>query len=126
MMELRVLAVPDCPNVALLDQRLRDVVGVRGDVRIEHQVIDDPAQAARAGMNGSPTLLIGGADPFAGPGTAPGVSCRLYRDAEGRVQGAPSVAQLRAALRCGPESLPGLGLPAALPAGVGDIAAGRA
>lgn len=118
-MELRVLGVLDCPNVALLDQRLREVVGGRGDVRIDHQVIDDAAQASMVGMNGSPTLLVDGVDAFAGPATAAGVSCRLYRDADGCVQGAPSVAHLRAVLTCGSESLGGVGLP-------DDITEGRA
>ena len=47
----------------------------------------------------SPTLLIDGADPFAGPDTRASMSCRLYRDAAGRIAGgAPSVEALRQAL----------------------------
>ena len=49
-------------------------------------------------MAGSPTLLINGADPFAVPGQVPGLSCRLYRDAAGRLAGAPSLEDLRRAL----------------------------
>ena len=49
-------------------------------------------------MHGSPTLLINGADPFASRGEPPSLSCRLYRDAEGRLGPAPSVAALRQAL----------------------------
>jgi hypothetical protein len=49
-------------------------------------------------MTGSPTLLIDGHDPFAEPGSAASLSCRLYRDESGRIVGAPSVAQLRRAL----------------------------
>ena len=41
-------------------------------------------EAAEAGMRGSPTLLINGVDPFAAPGQAPGLACRLYRDAAGQ------------------------------------------
>ncbi|MEY9936759.1 organomercurial lyase [Streptacidiphilus sp. MAP5-3] len=50
-------------------------------------------------MHGSPTLLVDGRDPFAAPGTAATVSCRLYRSADGRVDGAPSVEALRQILR---------------------------
>ena len=49
-------------------------------------------------MHGSPTVLIDGSDPFAAPGADASLSCRLYRDEAGRVQGAPSAGQLRAAL----------------------------
>ncbi|HWM96318.1 MAG TPA: hypothetical protein VNO54_04605 [Streptosporangiaceae bacterium] len=49
-------------------------------------------------MTGSPTLLADGADPFAGPGQIPSVSCRLYPGEHGRLVPAPSAAQLRAAL----------------------------
>jgi hypothetical protein len=50
-------------------------------------------------MSGSPTLLINGADPFAGPDQPPGVlACRLYRDEGGHVAPAPSLIQLAHAL----------------------------
>jgi hypothetical protein len=50
-------------------------------------------------MCGSPTLLINGVDPFAAPGQLPTLSCRLYPDATGRLEGAPPVAALRQALQ---------------------------
>jgi hypothetical protein len=52
-------------------------------------------------MNGSPTLLINGRDPFPNPNLQDcdcGVACRIYRDEHGRAVPAPSVVQLRAAL----------------------------
>jgi hypothetical protein len=49
-------------------------------------------------MHGSPTLLIGGTDPFAAPGQAASLSCRLYRDDAGRAAPAPSVEALRTAI----------------------------
>jgi hypothetical protein len=52
-------------------------------------------------MNGSPTLLINGRDPFPNPTLQDcdcGVSCRIYRDEHGRAMPAPSVAQLRDAV----------------------------
>ena len=65
-------------------------------MRVErvHKVVDDAETAAAVGMTGSPTLLVDGVDPFAEPGLAPSISCRLYRDECG-AQGAPSVAVLR-------------------------------
>lgn len=98
MMELTVLVVPDCPNASVLDERLAEVLADRWWVSVMRRVIDDDEQAARWGMRGSPTLLIDGVDPFADPGVPASVSCRMYRDEGGRLEGAPSVAALRRAL----------------------------
>ncbi|MER6174614.1 thioredoxin family protein [Streptosporangium sp. NPDC001681] len=98
MMELTVLVVPDCPNASVLDERLAEVLADRRWVSVMRRVIDDDEQAARWGMRGSPTLLIDGVDPFADPGVPASVSCRMYRDEDGRLEGAPSVAALRRAL----------------------------
>jgi hypothetical protein len=99
-MELTVLAVPDCPNAALLEQRLAQVIEGRRDVTVSRQLIADQDEAARWGMRGSPTLLVDGTDPFAGPGEPASLSCRLYRDGNGQGDGAPAVSQLRQALIC--------------------------
>jgi hypothetical protein len=61
-------------------------------------VIADEQEAARLGMHGSPTVLVDGADPFAESGQPASMSCRLYRDSDGRADGAPSVNQLRRAI----------------------------
>ncbi|MGW4528788.1 hypothetical protein [Amycolatopsis sp. NPDC004378] len=97
-MKLEILQVSDCPNVALLEQRLDEALGDRSGVTRHRQVIDDLDAAGAAGMTGSPTLLVDGVDPFAGPGLTPSVSCRLYRAEDGHVQGAPSVTDLRQVL----------------------------
>ena len=97
-MQLIVLAVPDCPNVMLLDQRPALALDGRRDVAVSHLVIADEKEAARRGMHGSPTLLADGIDPFAEPGQPASVSCRLYRHGDGRLDGAPSVSQLHQAL----------------------------
>jgi Alkylmercury lyase len=65
---------------------------------VSHQVISDEDEAARWAMHGLPTLLIDGVDPFAEPGQPPDISCRLYRDDDGRTSGAPSADQLRHAI----------------------------
>ena len=92
-MKLEVLHVPDCPNLALLLERLAEVT----DLPITTRVIESDADAARFGMAGSPTLLIDGVDPFAAPGEF-SLACRLYRDEVGRIVAAPSVERLREAL----------------------------
>jgi hypothetical protein len=103
-MHLTVLAVPGCPNAPVLDDRLAAVVGGRTGVSLSRQVISDEGEAARWGMHGSATLLIDGADPFVERGQPPSMSCRLYRNDEGQIAGAPSVAQLQQVidLRAGP------------------------
>jgi hypothetical protein len=94
-MHLTVLAMPECPNAPVLDDRLGVVLDGRAGVSVSHQVISDKGEAARWGMRGSPTLLIDGTDPFAEPGQAPSLSCRVYRDEDGELCGVPSVGQLR-------------------------------
>lgn len=66
---------------------------------MSRHVISDPDEAARRGMHGSPAILLDGLDPLAGPGLQASVTCRLYRDGHGRADGAPSVRQLRHAVR---------------------------
>jgi Phage integrase, N-terminal SAM-like domain len=65
---------------------------------VHRREIADEREAAEAGMHGSPTLLVNGTDPFTAPGQPPSLSCRLYRDVEGRPGPAPSVEALRRAL----------------------------
>ncbi|MFE3056287.1 organomercurial lyase [Nocardia sp. NPDC059239] len=106
-MKLEILQVPDCPNVAVLEDRIRQAAAGHPMVfEITHRVVDDPDEAAAAGMTGSPTLLVDGVDPFAVPGQVPSVSCRLYRSESGGMDGAPSVGALRAALWLEPIDTP--------------------
>lgn len=97
-MRIEVLTIPECPNGPLVEQRLAEALAGRPDVSVERRVARTAAQAEEYGMHGSPTVLIDGRDPFAVPGVGTSLSCRLYPDEEGRVQGAPSTGQLRAAL----------------------------
>ncbi|WP_406464821.1 alkylmercury lyase family protein [Streptomyces sp. NBC_01622] len=96
-MRITVLTVPDCPNAPLARERIEQVLDGRA-ARVEFVEVADEAQAAQLGMTGSPTVLIHGTDPFAAPGTAASVSCRLYRAPDGSAEGAPSVADLQRAL----------------------------
>ena len=97
-MELTVLTVPGCPNAAVLEERLAAVLADHPGAVVRRRQISGEQEAAEAGMAGSPTVLINGADPFAAPGQVPGLACRLYRDATGRAAGAPTVEALRRAL----------------------------
>lgn len=88
---VRVLHVTDCPNTRVALERLR---AASSDLRIETIEITTDAEAASAGMRGSPTILIDGADPFTPPGTPTGITCRIVPGGDP----VPSVAALRAAL----------------------------
>lgn len=95
-MKLEVLHVQDCPNL----QPMLDRLAAASNLPVATRIIDTAAEAERFGLAGSPTLLIDGIDPFAAPGQRKyGVSCRLYRDNHGQPVAAPSVEQLRDAIR---------------------------
>ena len=97
-MELTLLTVPACPNAAAFEERLAVALADRPGAVVRRREAVNEREAVEAGMHGSPTLLIDGVDPFAAPDQAPSLSCRLYRDATGRAEGAPSVEALRRVL----------------------------
>jgi hypothetical protein len=97
-MELILLTVPACPSAPAFEERLAAALAGHPGAVVHRREVADEREAAKAGMHGSPTLLIDGVDPFAGPEQAPSLSCRLYRDAAGRTGSAPSVEALRQAL----------------------------
>ena len=100
-MELTLLTIAACPHAAAFEKRLAvALAGHRGAV-LHRRVVASEREAAAAGMHGSPTLLVDGVDPFARPGAAASLSCRLYPGAAGEAGGVPSVAALRAALSRG-------------------------
>jgi hypothetical protein len=92
-----VLSVPGCPSAPLLEQRLAEALAGWPAVTVQ-RVIASADEAALCGMCGSPTLLINGHDPFAGPGTVPALACRMYEGEGGRLEGVPTVDALRRAL----------------------------
>jgi hypothetical protein len=96
--KITVLSEPGCPNSSVLAERLAEALAGRPEISVSDQVVTSQEDAARLGMRGSPTLLVEGVDPFAEPGQQPSMSCRLYRDDDGRIAPAPSVRQLRWAI----------------------------
>ena len=98
VISLQILHVPECPGAEALNDRLAPLVASFSGIRMTRQVVVTEEDAARLGMTGSPTILADGADPFARPGLEPSLSCRLYRDENGRLGPAPSAGQLRQVL----------------------------
>ena len=86
MRDIEVQYVADCPNLALLLERLEAVTCGRVNVRLREV---DPDARLPEGFGGSPTLLIDGQNPYGRADPGAGVTCNL------RV---PSVAELKAAL----------------------------
>ena len=93
-----IVHMPDCPNLAVARDRLNKALdGTALTAAVREVEVTTVAHAARAGLRGSPTILIDGHDPFGGDGLATSLSCRLYRNDDG-FDGAPTVAQLIDAL----------------------------
>lgn len=98
-MDLALLYFDDCPNWHLLDGRLAEALAALGrDDVVERRQVTTSEQADELRFRGSPTLLVDGADPFADPDAPVGLSCRVYRTADG-LGGSPTVEQLVDVLR---------------------------
>jgi hypothetical protein len=95
-MRLEILHVPDCPGAEALKARLAPLLHRQPNIEVSWQVVTTESQARARGMAGSPTLLIDGADPFARPGQAVSLACRLYPGGDDGPAPAPSQDQLAA------------------------------
>ena len=96
---MELLVVPDCPNQVLAHELTRAAVAELGaEASVTTTVIDTDAHAQARGFTGSPTFLINGRDPFAEPGAAVAVACRMYRTRAG-LAGVPTLTELREAMR---------------------------
>ena len=97
-MDIELLSCPDCPNRGLARRHL-DLALARARLAavVREREVRTSEEAAWCGMRGSPTILIGGIDPFADASAPASLSCRLYRD-DTALRGAPTVEQLVAVL----------------------------
>ncbi len=89
-MEIVLLHVPNCPNRTDARRNLDAALSsAQLDALVAEREVLTAEEARAVGMNGSPTILVDGADLF--PAEALGtLACRLYRDERG-LRGAPSV-----------------------------------
>ena len=88
-----------CPSWRVAEDRLRQFLKElgRADMRIEFERVETVQRAQEVAFRGSPTVLVNGEDPFLSQDVQVGLACRIYRTEQGP-EGAPSLAQLRAAL----------------------------
>jgi hypothetical protein len=95
MPDLVVLGWSGCPTTGGVREwiaRACDDAGLpQPSVEIEWVETDDEAQTRR--FIGSPTFLVDGADLFPEPDAPPGLTCRLYRRADGRPSPLPDAAR---------------------------------
>ncbi len=99
-MRISLLHVEDCPSVAAAATRLAEALRRTGhpDVPVELVLVESDVQARLLPWSGSPTILVDGVDPFAPEDATPvGLTCRVYRTADGH-SGAPSLDDLVEAL----------------------------
>ena len=97
-MRVELIADRGCPNLPLARERLREALerlGMAGEW--EEHVRPEATDRRIAGWP-SPTILVDDTD-VEGREAEGGACCRIYRDAEGRVSGAPSVTRIVDALR---------------------------
>ena len=94
-MEVELLFWEGCPSHPEALAQLRAILGEEFSVSVREIV--DEAQAVAEGFPGSPTIRVDGEDlfPIDDP---PGLSCRIYRLADGRFSPTPDPGELRAAL----------------------------
>ena len=98
-MEVEFIWQRSCPNVTATRQNLMRAFSLAGaPARWREWCVDDVDCPEHAHAFGSPSILVDGID-IAGHPAGDGPSCRLYRSADGTLQGVPSVNVIVAALR---------------------------
>lgn len=91
-MEVALLYWAGCPSHPVVREQLRGL----GVPFVEREIVDE-ADAERERFPGSPTIRVDGVDLFA-TDEPPGLTCRIYRLADGRFSPTPDPDELRAAL----------------------------
>ncbi|HZW45468.1 MAG TPA: thioredoxin family protein [Dermatophilaceae bacterium] len=99
-MNVSLLYFEGCPSWHEADDRLRQALDTTGhvDTTIRYVLVSTPEEAERLQFRGSPTVLVDDVDPFAEPGSAVGLACRLYPTEDGGRAGSPTLEQLINAL----------------------------
>ncbi len=99
-MEARIIYFDGCPDWRIARERLDQAIELAGigAVSVVVRCIITCHEATGCGLCGSPTILIDGADPFAGVDPRAGIYRRRFATEDGP-DVAPSVAQLVAVLR---------------------------
>jgi hypothetical protein len=97
-LDVTLLYFEGCPSWQTMLARVDAAAEQAGiQVRVITRTVETTEDAERFGFTGSPTILIGGCDPFAMPGMVPALACRVYSTPEG-LAGSPTVDQLVNAL----------------------------
>lgn len=96
-MDVVLLYFDDCPNWRVTAEHLDIVASELDDVTVSGRRIETAEEAKRVGFHGSPSILVDGVDPFAGPRDGIGLSCRRYTNEHGPA-GSPTLAQIRQAV----------------------------
>ena len=97
----------ECPSSDRALELLREEVSAAGldaaAVEVSEVTAEDEAERLR--FPGSPTIRVEGADvdPDGAEGRPFGLTCRVYRRADGRVSPLPDTERIRAALRAATE-----------------------
>ena len=98
-MHVELLAIEDCPH---LERARRDLEAVlrKGIIEVPIQLVfvTGPEDAEFLHFQGSPTIRINGEDVVPQPDLPVAMGCRIYRDAEGQMQGWPPIEAIRAAV----------------------------
>jgi hypothetical protein len=99
MTKVEVLFWKGCPSYPEALALLEQVLGERGvEAEVEIREVFTHEDAEKLGFPGSPTIRVDGRDVDPESATAaPGLTCRVYRHADGRISPVPSRQQLEEA-----------------------------
>lgn len=98
-MKIEILYFDGCPNHALADQRVREVLNELGiQTEVVQVNVENEATAQEVQFPGSPTIRVNGVDVAPGTNGEPfGMRCRVYPTSSGFV-GAPDKDTIRTAI----------------------------
>ena len=94
--QVTLLYSEGCPNWRLAEERLARLADEFG-FTLTRRALGTTEDAHAEGFRGSPTVLVGGIDPFPAGDQPVGLSCRVY-ETPGGLAGSPTYEQLRDAL----------------------------